>query len=475
MSIIVRPAFKTYDYPAEEPEEIEPPNADILLRSEIINDCVRAQWEALIEDTRKYKEDKENILKMCLTTKSKQELYNHLTNVANLYNRQNRVKTTTDNFQKHFLIGRGGFGHVYLVTDLRDNQISALKVVPKIKILEKNLVANIKREKKIYSTLNSNFIVKLISSFQDDMNLYFQMEYVPGGDLSYVMKKFDFAEYQIRFIIGELVLALEEIHNHNIAHLDIKPGNILFDSEGHIKLTDFGLSEIIEDGNFETIVGEILDNQQPELITNQQKRVKGMTLAYVAPEILKHGQPSKKSDIWSLGVIMYQLFYRCLPLTIEQQRSIAKDHKNFTDFLKFPRRVDSIISNSAYQLMRQLLSHYKKRPSLQEIKNSPFFEGFNFENYRMNFSPFVPSIPQPFIPSKYDCEDLFLEDETPEIRYSPQAQLAFFGFSLNKKIPGIGTLSAQLHSKQVIPNLHFAPPGTTTTTDSVESSAPSRI
>lgn len=454
MSVIINPNLKTFDYHASNSIEKFSPHPTTILRTVAINDYLISKWKSLKQENLNYQKSQEEILTLELSIKSKKQLYDRLTKAANISNRQNHVKTTTDMFSKHFLIGRGGFGHVYLATDKRDNHLYALKVVPKIKIIQNNLISSIHTEKNAFASLDSNFIPKLISTFQDKRNLYFQMEFIPGGDLRYIMKNFTFIEPQIRFIIGEIILALEEVHKKNIVHLDIKPSNVLFDAEGHIKLTDFGISVLLENRkeNYYNMVNSILKEQlnheSKNNIRNTQ-RIKAFTLSYVAPEVLLFGQPSAKSDIWSLGVIMYELFYQAFPLNQDEIRNIIINGKNYQDYIKFPSTLEKNISCSAYQLMRQLLSPINIRPSLEKIKQSPFFDGFDFNNPRGNYSPLVPSIPKSSDPSKFNCEDIYSQDETPEIEYSEWAELAFLGFTVNKKLPGVETLSREMRSESL--------------------------
>lgn len=452
MSVVITPVFRSFDYRSNKAVEELTPNPTTVLRSVVINDYLISKWKSLQQENLNYKRSQEEILNSELSIRSKKQLYDRLTKSANLLNRQNRVKTTKDAFLKHLLLGRGGFGIVYLVTDKRDDQHYALKVIPKIKVIQNNLISSIHTEKNAIASLESDFIPKLISTFQDDKNLYFQMEFVPGGDLKCIMRNYNFIEPQIRFIIGEIILALEEVHMRNIVHLDIKPSNVLFDAEGHIKLTDFGVSVLLENRkeNYYNMVNSILREQidhESKSSNASNQRIKAFTLSYVAPEILLFSQPSVKSDIWSLGVIMYELFYQKFPLSQDEIRSIVIDGKNYQDHIKFPSSLEKNVSSAAYQLMRQLLSPINIRPSLENIKSSPFFNGFDFDNPRGNYSPLVPSIPNSFDPSKFDCEDTYYQDEAPEIEDSDWSKLAFLGFTVNRKLPGVEKLNKEIISE----------------------------
>lgn len=109
-------------------------------------------------------------------------------------------------------------------------------------MIRRNQVAHVKAERDILAEAELEWVTKLYYSFQDKENLYFIMEYIPGGDLmALLIKKGIFEEPLATFYIAELVLAIESVHKMGFIHRDIKPDNILIDKDGHIKLTDFGL------------------------------------------------------------------------------------------------------------------------------------------------------------------------------------------------------------------------------------------
>jgi len=111
----------------------------------------------------------------------------------------------------------------------------------------KNQIAHVRAEKDILSNANNSWIVELKCSFQDPNNLYLVMEYLPGGDLmNLLIKKDILSEEESRFYMGEMILAIETVHKLNYIHRDLKPDNVLLDADGHIKLTDFGLSKHAE-------------------------------------------------------------------------------------------------------------------------------------------------------------------------------------------------------------------------------------
>lgn len=111
----------------------------------------------------------------------------------------------------------------------------------------KNQVVHIRAERDVMALADSSWVVELKCAFQDAGYLYLVMEYLAGGDLmTLLMKKDILSEEETRFFLAETVLAIEEVHRLNYIHRDLKPDNILITSEGHIKLSDFGLCKHME-------------------------------------------------------------------------------------------------------------------------------------------------------------------------------------------------------------------------------------
>ena len=142
-------------------------------------------------------------------------------------------------------ISKGAFGSVYLARKNSTGDYYAIKVLKKSEMVAKNQIMNIKSERIILSGMDSPFVVKLFYTFQTKNNLYLVMEYLNGGDCAALLKAVGVLdEAWTKQYISELTLALEYLHENSIIHRDLKPDNILIDSHGHLKLTDFGLSKV---------------------------------------------------------------------------------------------------------------------------------------------------------------------------------------------------------------------------------------
>ncbi|XP_055615512.1 serine/threonine-protein kinase LATS1 isoform X2 [Toxorhynchites rutilus septentrionalis] len=181
--------------------------------------------------------------KLDLPEETKIEMRKLLCQKESNYIRLKRAKMDKSMFARIKTIGVGAFGEVTLVKKIdTPNHLYAMKTLRKADVLKRNQVAHVKAERDILAEADNEWVVKLYYSFQDKDNLYFVMDYIPGGDLmSLLIKKGIFEEDLARFYVAELTCAIESVHKMGFIHRDIKPDNVLIDRKGHIKLTDFGL------------------------------------------------------------------------------------------------------------------------------------------------------------------------------------------------------------------------------------------
>lgn len=144
-------------------------------------------------------------------------------------------------------MGRGAFGEVRVCRNLKTGNIVALKKLFKEEMHKKNQIIHVRTEKDFLRSAEHPNVVKLFSSFQDEKHLYLEMEFLVGGDLmSQLIKKEIFTEYEAKFYTAQIISAVEYIHSKNCIHRDIKPDNVLIDKQGNIKLSDFGLSKVLD-------------------------------------------------------------------------------------------------------------------------------------------------------------------------------------------------------------------------------------
>ena len=258
----------------------------------------------------------------------------------------------------------------------------------KTKIIKKNSVKNINNEKKFLSLLHHPFLVNMICSFQDNDNLYLVMELLLGGDLRYHINKkvvYDRKkdENQLKFIAGCTLVGLNYIHENKIIHKDIKPENLVYDSNGYIHITDFGISKIYHPENGKENSG---------------------TPGYMAPEVLFNKDHDYSVDFFSLGVILFELLMGKRPYHGHNKKELRKDivtrqarinEENVPDgFVKSKNFFDCI------NFINGLLERKKEKRlganGFKEIKEHPWLIDFKWDDLmEKNLAP-------PFIPPQCD-------------------------------------------------------------------------
>lgn len=197
--------------------------------------------------------------------------------------------------ESHFtllkVVGKGGFGKVNAVQKKDSGELMALKRMKKSMLVEKEIyVQTVWRERNVMSKFRSPFLCNLLYAFQDPTDLVLIMPFMQGGDLRYYLEtRGTMREDMCRFYAAELIIGLEELHSLNIVYRDMKPNNVLFDEQGHIRISDFGLCVILKpDRKFKT-------------------RGKAGTSGYQAPEVLSNESYGTSADVWSFGVTIYEL------------------------------------------------------------------------------------------------------------------------------------------------------------------------
>jgi len=253
---------------------------------------------------------------------------------------------------------KGSFGKVMQVKKKDDGKIYAMKVLRKEAIIARKQVAHTRAEKSILQKIQHPFIVRLHFAFQTKDKLYMILDYINGGELFYHLKKEGrFPEIRVKFYAAEIVCAMAHLHSLQIVYRDLKPENILIDMEGHICITDFGLSK--------------------EINPNEGTHTFCGTPEYLAPEVLKGQGHGVAVDWWSLGTLIYEMLTG-LPPFYSQNINIMYQ-KILNGELRFP----SYVSADAQSLLEGLLTRdVDKRlgsNTSQDVKKHPFFKDIDWE------------------------------------------------------------------------------------------------
>jgi len=374
---------------------------------------------------------------MELSEKERNVMRKELDKRENSYLRMKRLGISVNDFEKIKVIGRGAFGEVAVVRKKDTKEIYAMKKLKKEEMLKKDQVSHVKSERDIMVATHENnpWVVKLYFSFQDEKYLYLVMEFLPGGDMMTMLMKYDiFEESWVKFYIAEILLAIESVHQCNYIHRDIKPDNLLLDSTGHIKLTDFGLctgfhkynsTYFNEEKRKELLAMEGKENSDAKKdASNKGKHdyKKRRELAYstvgtpeyTAPEVfLKQGYGAE-CDFWSLGCIMFEMLVGYAPFYSDT--SMETCHKIIHCDKSFHIPSSAKMSKEAKDLLNHLICFREKRlgviRGIEEIKEHPFFKGIDWDDFRNKYKP--PVIPE--IKSEIDTSnfDDFEESETME-------------------------------------------------------------
>ncbi|XP_060090035.1 ribosomal protein S6 kinase alpha-3 isoform X1 [Heteronotia binoei] len=360
--------------------------------------------------------------------------------------KEGHEKADPSQFELLKVLGQGSFGKVFLVKKISGSdarQLYAMKVLKKATLKVRDRVRT-KMERDILVEVNHPFIVKLHYAFQTEGKLYLILDFLRGGDLfTRLSKEVMFTEDDVKFYLAELALALDHLHSLGIIYRDLKPENILLDEEGHIKLTDFGLSK--------------------ESIDHEKKAYSFCgTVEYMAPEVVNRRGHTQSADWWSFGVLMFEMLTGTLPFQ-------GKDRKEtMTMILKAKLGMPQFLSPEAQSLLRML---FKRNPAnrlgagpdgVEEIKRHHFFSTIDWNKlYRREINP-------PFKPATGRPEDTFYFDpeftaktpkDSPGIPPSANAHQLFRGFSFvaiasddesqAMQTSGVHSIVQQLHRNSI--------------------------
>lgn len=352
------------------------------------------------------------------------------------YIRLKRAKMEKSMFKRIKTLGIGAFGKVCLARKEDTGALYAMKTLRKKDVLLRNQVAHVKAERDILAEADNEWVVRLYYSFQDKDNLYFVMEYIPGGDMmSLLIRLGIFREELAQFYIAELTCAVESVHKMGFIHRDIKPDNILIDRDGHIKLTDFGLctgfrwthdSKYYQSGDHvrqdsmdfskeweDPSNCRCTDRLKPleRRKARQHQRCLAHSLVgtpnYIAPEVLLRTGYTQLCDWWSVGVILYEMVVGQPPFFANTPMETQLKVINWKNTLHIPPAAK--LSLEASDLIIKLCRGHEDRlgkNGTDEIKEHPFFKSIDFSSdLRQQGAPYVPTIAHSTDTSNFDPVD----------------------------------------------------------------------
>jgi len=249
----------------------------------------------------------------------------------------------------------------------------AMKVLRKSEIVRLKQVEHINSERAILERIRHPFIVELYSTYQDNLNVYMLLSYVPGGELfSHLRRAGRFSADVTRFYLASIILAIENLHSRNIIYRDLKPENLLLDRVGYLRIADFGFAKLVEDRTF-TLCG---------------------TPEYLAPEIVLSQGHGKAVDYWALGILAFEMLAGYPPFFDDHPLGIYE--KILRNEIAFPLHIDMY----AKDLIRGLLTTDRTkrlgnlRGGAKDVMEHAWFQGVDWGSLERKEigAPIVPRV-----------------------------------------------------------------------------------
>ena len=281
---------------------------------------------------------------------------------------------------------------MWKVLDKKFKKFYALKEISKVKVIDKKSINSIIYERELLSRINHPLIINLHYAFQDYNNLYLVLDLLTGGDLRYQIghhKRQYFSEQQTKFFISCIISALYYIHSKNIIHRDIKPENLVFDKNGYLHITDFGISKFKSKNNKNETSG---------------------TPGYMAPEVMKGMNHTGSVDYFAVGVITYELMMGRRPYSGKSRKEIKEEMMSKQIYIDQEMIPFGWSDESADFINKLLIRKDVKRFGFYnelDIKSHPWFYDINFDKIikKELISPFIPKINHDNYDKKY-CEEI---------------------------------------------------------------------
>ncbi|XKL68037.1 hypothetical protein PGB90_003528 [Kerria lacca] len=310
-----------------------------------------------------------------------------------------------DDFERVRTLGTGSFGRVMFVQHKPTKVYYAMKILEKEKVVKLKQVEHTLHEKQILQSINFPFLVSMKYHFKDNSNLYMVLEYVPGGEMfSHLRKVGKFSEAHSRFYAAQIVLAFEYLHYLEIIYRDLKPENLLIDSKGYLKVTDFGFAKRVK-GRTWTLCG---------------------TPEYLAPEIILSKGYNKAVDWWALGVLLYEMAAGYPPFFADQPIQIYE--KIVSGRLRFASHFSSDLKDILRNLLQvDLTKRYGNlKNGVNDIKGHKWFSTVDWIAIfqKKVAAPFIPTCKGPSDTSNFDD----YEEETLKISSTEKYAKEFANF-----------------------------------------------
>ncbi|KAH0788077.1 Pkinase-domain-containing protein [Histomonas meleagridis] len=276
-----------------------------------------------------------------------------------------------DQFEIIRTIGVGSFSHVELAFHIPSQIYCVLKIMSKERIIELNQKEHVINEVYTLRDVQHPFVVTLHGTFQDDRNVYLMQEFIAGGEVFSHLRTLQCFDLDVtRFYAAEILLVFQMLHSKGYVYRDLKPENLVFNAEGHIKFIDFGFAKRIVDRTY-TLCG---------------------TPEYLAPEIIRGEGSSFCSDWWAYGILIYEFLVGQTPFVDENENKMYQ--KICRGQVYFPDYIDPITADFLEGLLTVDATHRLGCTAIgaEEIKQHQWFQGIDWSKvYHMRYQP--PLVP----------------------------------------------------------------------------------
>ncbi|ORD99778.1 CTRO [Hepatospora eriocheir] len=278
-------------------------------------------------------------------------------------------KTKPSEFKRIANLAKGGFGEVYIVE--KNGEYFAMKMMAKEQIQRNLYKTFFMNERNLLLKGDNVWSVRALQCIQDDIYIYFIMDFIPGGDLmNLFIGKNSTSEEEVRFYAAEAAYAIHKIHECGYIHRDIKPDNIFIKEDGHLILGDFGSSALMVNGKIKS-------------------RHPIGTPDYVCKDVLdidSNDGYDETVDFWGLGVVLYELIMGDVPFS---SLSLKETYNKITT-LDYKKIQD--IPDDLSDLINHLITDRANRLDWKGIKTHPFFKSIDWDNLLAMKPPFIPKI-----------------------------------------------------------------------------------
>ncbi|MCQ2817524.1 MAG: protein kinase [archaeon] len=303
----------------------------------------------------------------------------------------NEDEISISSFEFLFNLDKGGYGKVDIYKKKSTNDLYVIKTVNIREMENRQQTSTLLKETAILTEVSSDYLVWCYYIFRDKTNYYFVMDYMIGGDLhNFLNSKIGLPHSTFQLITAEVFLSLIYLHSKEIVHRDIKPENILIGQNGHLRLTDFGLSESHLHRNTYAIINQDLALEEEAMEESNSNAIG--TIQYMAPECFDtESQITYAVDYWAVGILIYELYTNKVPFDGPTKKEYKENIVNMKinwEYINSPEVKERYKDNigDAIDLIKRFLV---KNPSdrwgdydFEKIKAHPFFKGFNWKKIK---------------------------------------------------------------------------------------------